>query len=442
MYSLKRKLRRNLLITVAGAMAVLLTVLHLGIRQLTEDYVTSRLGHDADSLIAALVQDPDGQWRLQDERMSTVYQRVRSGHYYLVTVNQQLIRSRSLFDLEVKVPEFKLGQSRCSVVDYSASERWLACAQTIAKQGDRITIWVAEDIIPLQHEQREFMLFALVSVMTAILILLIAQYQILQRGFSQLERTREFIRQMHRGEKGIALQELPTEIQPLVDEINRLVEQLGERVKRSRTALGNLAHALKRPLQQLRSQLETQDCVQRRPGEEILQEIQSVLDRELKRARIVGVTTPGRRIQLDQDLPHLLKALRSIYPDKQIVTDCPADLVLPHDRDDLLELLGNLLDNACKFARSQVQLRFELFDQGWRILVEDDGAGVSPEALKIIAERGVRLDESVQGHGLGLSICRDIVTSYHGTISFDPADLGGLKVTVFLPEPLSEALEQ
>ncbi len=435
MYSLKRKLHRNLLITVTLAMTVLLTVLHIGIQQLTESYVVSRLQHDADSIIAALALKPDGEWSLQDERMSTVYQRVRSGHYYLVSVNRQLIRSRSLFDIEIKVPELKLGESHCAVIGYSESERWLACAQTIEKQGNQISIWVAEDISPLQQEQRQFMLFGLASVAVAILVLLLAQYQILQKGFSQLDQIRELIRQMRLGEKDIALQELPSEIEPLVGEINRLLEQLGQRVKRSRNALGNLAHALKQPLQRLHSQLETMTPEQRGQGNEILADIHSVVDRELKRARIVGVVTPGRQTQLDEDLVHLLKIIHSIYPDKSIVTDCPAHLVLPHDRDDVLELLGNLLDNACKFAQKQVLIRFEVLNQGWHILVEDDGEGVSQEELEIITDRGVRLDESIQGHGLGLSISQDIVASYSGSLSFDRSDLGGLKADVFLPNP-------
>lgn len=435
MYSLKQRLHRNLLITVTLAMMILLTVLHLGIQALTQNYVASRLLHDADSIIAALMTGPNGEWRIQEERMSTVYHRVRSGHYYLVAVNQQRIRSRSLFDIDVATPILTLGENRCSMMDFLEQEQWLACSQAIEKQGNLVNVWVAEDISSLQDAQRWFMLFALISVVITILILLTTQYKILQKGFRQLERTRELIRQMHLGQKEVALQDLPLEIQPLVREIDRLLEQLGERVKRSRNALGNLAHALKRPLQRLHLQLETMSPAERQQSNDILQDIDSVVDRELKRARIVGVVMPGRHTQLDDDLVHLLQVMHSIYPEKNIETNYPEHLVLPHDRDDILELLGNLLDNACKFSQKRVLIQFEALDQGWRILVEDDGEGVSTEALHLIASRGVRLDENIQGHGLGLSICQDIVASYGGTMRFDQSGLGGLKVSIFLPEP-------
>ena len=130
--------------------------------------------------------------------------------------------------------------------------------------------------------------------------------------------------------------------------------------------------------------------------------------------------------------------MQRIYPDRIIHSHYASGLVMPFDRDDLLELLGNLLDNACKHSRKNIEIRIvhqTAPTAGYGIIVSDDGEGVSDAALSIIIERGIRLDESIQGHGLGLSICKDIVDSYQGELSFSHAKQGGLEASVFLPIP-------
>ena len=433
MYSLQRQLHRNLLITVTLVLLALGAVIYQGIRNLTQDYVISRLQHDADSIMAALTLDQNGQWYLPSTRMSTVYNRVRSGHYYVVSVGGQRMASRSLFDTDIEIPQVAQGDNPCFAIRAPNQERWMVCLQNIVKRDDVITLWVAEDISPLEQAQFQFMLFALGVLALTIIVLLSIQYRILQRGFSQLDRVKESIGQMHLEGTGLSNDQLPVEILPLVTEIERLLSQLSKRVQRSRNALGNLAHELKRPLQRYRSQLETLSPEQRSEGNSILQDIQSVVDRELKRARIVGVSTPGRHTVIDDDLPHLVQVIQTVYPGKTVEMKYARNLVIPHDRDDILELLGNLLDNACKFARQCVSISIEPCCEGWKISIEDDGAGVTESGLNIIIDRGVRLDEGIQGHGLGLSICRDIVESYSGRMQFEAAELGGLSVTVFLP---------
>lgn len=433
MYSLKRKLHRNLLLTVTLVMTILISIFYLGVQHLTRDYVISRLQHDVDSIVVALDKDADGLWVLSSERMSTVYSRVQSGHYYRAMVNNQRIRSRSLFDRDIDFHDRGEGE-QCYVMDVTGQERWLACSLSVEKKGSVISIWIAEDISALEQAQQRFIFLAVGIALFAILILLLLQYHILQKGFSPFERLRETIKRMQLGTHELSLQTLPVEILPLMKEIDRLLIQLGQRVQRSRNALGNLAHELKRPLQRYRSQLETLNPKQRSEGDAILQEIHSVVDRELKRARIVGVSTPGRHTVIDEDLPHLIKVMQSIYPETLIESHCMSQLILPHDRDDILELLGNLLDNACKYSSKRVQVFIGRVEAGWRIRIEDDGKGVTQNALRVIANRGVRLDENVQGHGLGLAICKDIVDSYSGQMSFEKAKPGGLAVNIFMPD--------
>ena len=193
---------------------------------------------------------------------------------------------------------------------------------------------------------------------------------------------------------------------------------------------------MKRPLQGLQSYLESLPPEQRAQGSKVLSNLHHIIERELKRTKIVGLSMPGRFTVLDDDLAPLIQVMLRIYPQQIIQSHYDNGLIMPFDRDDLLELLGNLLDNACKHASKNIEIQIKqqsIPKAGYLIEVSDDGEGVSDAALSMIINRGVRLDESIQGHGLGLSICKDIVDSYQGELNFSHAKQGGLTVSVFLP---------
>ncbi|QYJ85177.1 sensor histidine kinase [Shewanella mesophila] len=438
MYSLKGYLTRNLLITVSLAMMLLLYFLYQGIQILTQDFVISRLQHDSDSLISALNQNPDNSWEISSNRLPNVYHRVNSGHYFAIQIGKQTLRSRSLFDHQVNVPKLKSGEQQ-QISQFVGQEHWLTFSQAIIKNDHLVVIWVTEDISSLEQTQFSFLAFAGAAVLLTIVILLMAQHQLLKRGFRPLEKMPEAIRQMRTHGQEIDSSNVPSEISPLIEEIDRLVNQLGQRVQRSRNALGNLAHEMKRPLQGLQSYLESLPAEQRIDGSKVLSNLHHIIERELKRTKIVGLSTPGRYTVIDDDLAPLIQVMQRIYPQRIIESHYNKGLVMPFDRDDLLELLGNLLDNACKHACKHVEIDIKMQSsptQGYLINVSDDGQGVSSSALSMIIERGVRLDESIQGHGLGLSICKDIVDSYHGKIRFSHAKQGGLSASVFIPCPV------
>jgi signal transduction histidine kinase len=307
------------------------------------------------------------------------------------------------------------------------------------KRGRLVTIAVAEDYSPIEGEFGVFQ-WRFVLITSAVLIGLIAlQIWVVRRGLSPLEQVRADVRRLEQGEIQKLGGKVPTEIVPLVLEINRLITILGERLERSRNALGNLAHALKTPLTALDQLLNSEELrahpqlhAQLRAQSEI---IGSFIQRELKRARLAGTATPGRRFELHQELPPLLTALKQIYRDKHLQMEwhIPPGLTYPAEREDMLELFGNLLDNACKWAAGKVL--FTVSDgPGLSFSIEDDGPGAPQEKLVQLSERGVRLDETVGGYGLGLSIVREIVSSYHGEMGFDHSSrLGGFCVWVRLP---------
>jgi signal transduction histidine kinase len=163
--------------------------------------------------------------------------------------------------------------------------------------------------------------------------------------------------------------------------------------------------------------------------------IRQLIESELKRARLAGRGSVGQRFDVDAELPALIGLLQQVYSDKQVDVryNIGPGVELVHDRQDMLELIGNLLDNAVKWCRSVVILNLRSA-KGILIDVEDDGPGCTPAELGKLTGRGVRIDESVAGHGLGLSIVKDIVETYDGRLDLENSTrLGGLRASVYLP---------
>ena len=211
---------------------------------------------------------------------------------------------------------------------------------------------------------------------------------------------------------------------------------MAKRTRRSREAMGNLAHALKTQLALL-SQAADKPQAGNPEYQTSLREIgktmQDIVERELKRARLLGTILPGSRVELQYEVARLVQTLKKMYADKQITIHCEVENGATYggDKEDMLELLGNLLDNACKWCDKTV--RVEIRDtNGLLLIVEDDGPGCQTE-IGALTRRGSRLDESKPGSGLGLAIVMDIVGSYEGKIKFlNSPELKGLRVEVQL----------
>jgi signal transduction histidine kinase len=223
----------------------------------------------------------------------------------------------------------------------------------------------------------------------------------------------------------------------MLDTLNRLLGVLNERMQRSRDALGNLAHALKRPLSLLQQDIAGLPEAQKLRGElqDSTSRIRTIIERELQRARIAGNAMGGEHFVPARDLPELAELMRRLYPavrvEHRVVSECgPAAF----DREDMLELLGNLLDNACKWAAGEVLIELRCADE-MILTVSDDGPGIPPDQVQGLLRRGARLDEQVEGHGLGLSIISGIVESYDGRIAVEAAspDGRGTRIRVRLP---------
>lgn len=240
--------------------------------------------------------------------------------------------------------------------------------------------------------------------------------------------------------------ELPTEIEPLQTELNALLRSNQDIVERARTQVGNLAHALKTPLAVITNEArEDKSALGAKVTEQaalMRDQVSHYLDRARMAARVAVI---GRTTDMAPVLQPLVRALERIHQERgvTITVDCPPDLRFQGERHDLEEMLGNLLDNACKWARGNVYLNVsrkgreatQLRTGPSRVVitVDDDGPGLNEEQRKRIGKRGLRLDETKPGSGLGLSIVTDLVQLYHGEFALDQSPHGGLSVRLELP---------
>ncbi|CAG8868784.1 Adaptive-response sensory-kinase SasA [Pseudomonas fluorescens] len=424
-----------------GLIAVLVVV-GLALAQLSlwlfeaglQRYLETGLRKESENLLVALVHGPNGI-QLDERRVSSAYQRPFSGYYFRIDFDEGHWRSRSLWDLEMPRPGEPGLEAGLELGP--AGQQLLVLRADYRRLGKAISISVAQDYSPVRDGFRRMQQIGLGLGLLALLLILVLQRITVKRSLRPLDRAREQIAQLQQGQRSQLDTQVPSELEPLVAQINHLLAHTEDSLRRSRNALGNLGHALKTPLAVLlglASSERLRDLPEvRAQMREQLQQIQQRLERELTRARLAGDALPGAQFDCDAELPGLLGTLRMIHGEGLMLeADVAPGLLLPWDREDLLELLGNLLDNACKWAESEVRLGIAATAQGYQLWVDDDGPGIPQEARPQVLERGSRLDEQVNGHGLGLGIVRDIVDAWGGRLILLESPLGGLRVSLEL----------
>ncbi|MCQ8877011.1 ATP-binding protein [Pseudoalteromonas shioyasakiensis] len=220
----------------------------------------------------------------------------------------------------------------------------------------------------------------------------------------------------------------PVELQTIKADLNLLLESQQRQKERYRASLSDLAHALKTPLAVLKSSPLADDA----DAQEQLDRINVMIEHQLKRAATGASDTWKKQTAIKPVLDSILNAMGKVYRDKDIIFHCAVsdkDYFLG-DKTDLLELLGNLIDNACKACRSQVDIQV-IQSKSLRIVISDDGPGVPEDKRESLLTRGTRLDTYESGHGVGMAIVSDLVTSYHGTLTIaDSKPLSGAQFTL------------
>lgn len=293
------------------------------------------------------------------------------------------------------------------------------------------TFAVAEDLTALRREVAEFRASLWRWLGATSLLMLLALGLTLRWGLRPLRQVASEVAAVESGRQQRILGSYPAELGVLTDNLNALLAQERARQERLDHALGDLAHSLKTPLAVM-SGVVSESGVDAQGGRVLREQIVrmgEIVEYQLRRAR-VGAVQAGRlapRVPVGRTVERLAASLAKVYRDK------PVELALHLDRDpgfqgseaDLMELLGNLLDNAYKWCRGRVRVSAAQRKGHLEIAVEDDGPGIDVEEAGRLMERGVRADEAAPGHGIGLAVARQIVLAYGGTIEIGRSDLGG-----------------
>ncbi|MGB8274185.1 MAG: ATP-binding protein [Alphaproteobacteria bacterium] len=395
-----------------------------------------------DALVAASSIDETGKVRILRAPSDPRFEQPYSGWYWQIADNRgPVLRSRSLWDQVLSADYRVLGGGRFqSLVGTQAKLRIIGRDVTLPGSDDVFHYIVSGDRREIDTEIARFnatLIWSLGALASGLVIAVLIQ---VRYGLKPLRRVRAALSDVASGGTSRLEGRYPSEVEPLVSEINLLLDSNREVVERARTHVGNLAHALKTPLSVLsNAAAEGRASGTNSLAETVRRQVDSMrrqVDHYLVRARTAasgGVI--GTRTEVIPVIEDLARTLERIHAgrDIAIAVEDAHGLYFRGERQDLEEMLGNLIDNACKWARSRVRVSAALKDGRLVIAVDDDGPGLGPEQREAAFGRGHKLDEAVPGSGLGLSIVRDIAALYGGEVELSESALGGLRAAIELP---------
>lgn len=431
-------LKLRLLLAAAIAVTLALMAAGLALATLFENQVRSRVAQELDNdllqLAGAAEVAPDGSIKISHDPADPRFYTPLSGKYWTVRQVQpdgtrtEVARSRSVWDTSIGEIESGKGPNGESLI---LSSRQIIMAGPKGDLSLDLTAAVQGEEIDAPLRQFRTQIATYLSLIS--LALIIAAWLQVSIGLRPLETLRHQLSKLKEHGSQRVEGEYPTEVQPLVTELNDVLELRNKSLERARHRAGDLAHGLMTPLTVLSAIARgLNEKKLAAPADEINEQVEQMrqhIERDLVRARLA--TGRGR------DLTPLKPAIDSIMTtlgrlpkgeDMEWSNLVPAGTDVPVERNDLLELLGNLLDNARKYGRSVVQASY---GDGC-IRIDDDGPGVPEEELSSIRQRGKRLDETRKGFGLGLSIVEDITDIYEIDLRFLRSPLGGLRVELGL----------
>lgn len=459
-------LRMRLLLGTFVWIAVAIAVAGWGLRGLFQEHVNQQLQDQLvgqlNQLSAAVNFDANNRLEVQpltgDARWSTPL----SGLYWQVDVLSPdgpaqlgVMRSRSLWDQVLPLPADTAfpGTSRNGYAvlhlqdpqhhELLAVSRPLQLPEAKAPLL-RLTVTADQALVAEPIQSFTTMLLAALGSLAAGLLLAVAvQLQLALRPLDVLRQRLTAVR------TGAATQldgQFPNELQPLINEFNHVLGANADIVQRARTQAGNLAHAVHTPLSILGNAAAQENSPLAQLVQEQVATAQRQVDYHLARARAAAaIRATGLRTPVQAPVQALLRTMQRLHAARHVQfeqTGNASDLAFRGEAQDLFEMLGNLLDNAGKWARSHVQLHVEREGAQLCFTVDDDGPGIPADQRQQIFARGQRLDEQRPGAGLGLDIVRELAHTYSGTVSADASPLGGLRMRLCLPAALDDTVQE
>ncbi|MBV6633537.1 MAG: sensor histidine kinase [Alphaproteobacteria bacterium] len=394
-----------------------------------------RLEAELDLLIVAITRSPEAP----GQRMtSPAFARVYSGLYWqAVQQPDALFRSRSLFDQELTLTPPEAGIGRDEIAGPDGQQLRLLSRTLQTPDGASWQLGVAADLATLREELALFQRSLLVSA-SWITILVLAAAAIANRAaLSPLRSLRSAVQQRKTVETGTIDGEFPTEIEPLVTDLNTMLQRNTRLRERGRLQAANLAHALKTPATILKNELDTAKAggeINLTVAAEAVERVASAADQHLRNV-VAGqeAMAAGSVIDVVATANEVLRALERLFPEIAFSVEAPDQLPLAMLRADQMEILGNLVENAARFANSRVVVSLSQEADEAIIAVEDDGPGIPEGDRDRALQAGVRLDQKTSGSGLGLGIVEAVVDRYEGQVSLSGSALGGLKAEARLP---------
>jgi len=412
-----------------------------------------RLGVYLRTLVADVAMPEENAGKFPQSMGEPLFDLPLSGWYWQVTrldaPTPDVRASRSLWDAALPHlaglgPSSAPGAAREGYVEGPEGQRLRIVERTIdlGEEG-RYLVAVAGDAAEIDEETRAFDGALVITFGVLGLVLLLTTTFQVSFGLAPLKRISEGLAAIRSGAAERLEGAFPVEIAPLARETNALIDANREIVSRARTHVGNLAHALKTPISVMMNEATGADplALKVREQTEIMRD---QVARHLERARVAAarVATIGTVTDVRAVVMGLARSMEKIHHNRGVAidVDAPEGARFRGERQDLEEMIGNLVDNACKWAQSRVAV--EVFPERpdpkddrrvVRIVVDDDGPGLSPQQREQVARRGRRLDETKPGSGLGLSIVVELATLYGGGLTLGTAPIGGLRAELIVP---------
>lgn len=448
----------RLRLVAGGVIAILIALAVAGgaLVVVFERHISRTLAQDLDvhlkQLLAGIDVDPQGKLVLTQTPVDPRFADPLSGLYWQVGDDRgQVLRSRSLWDSAMTLPVDRLGPGETHQHESlgPGGQRVLVAERAVSLSADGkpviVRLAVAEDLARVSAASLAFAKDLAVALVLLACVLAAATWVQVGVGLRPLVALRRGVADVRAGRARHLPASVPTEVNPLVEEVNALIDAQEREIERSRGRAADLAHGLKTPLAALAADASR---LRERGERDIARDIESVgeamgrhVDRELARARVRGRAKGGPAASTPvQPLVRSIIATLSRTPDgarvkfENLVGD---DLCVPLDRTDLAEVLGNLIENAARHAAGCVRITTDR-SQPFPV-VEDDGPGIEPAHISAVTARGARLDERGGAAGLGLAIVQDVLDAYGWGLELSRSELGGLKAAI---APRSASLEK
>jgi signal transduction histidine kinase len=443
--SLRLRLLAMALLSIAGALVVSGIGLVVLFQRHVEQRVDSELETYVRQIAGSIVFGPAGEITLSRPPADPRFDQPLSGLYWQVAdeASGQTVRSRSLWDARLALPPDKLNAS--SVHRHllpgpghaTLIVRERAVTFTTGGETRTLRIAVAIDSADVSAAARAFAGDLAPSLALLGLTLLAAAWLQVRVGLRPLEALRRGIGAIRSGARARLPDDYPDEVTPLAEEVNNLLDARDKTIERARASAGDLAHGLKTPLTVLGADAR----LLRARGEAGI--AQNIEDLALTMRRHIERALANARLRRSRfvatELASLVERIASTIrktPSGESLSweiEVPPEMRVAVDRDDLAELLGNILENAAKWAKNRVRASATADATTVTVLIDDDGPGIPEADRQAVLERGVRLDQARAGSGLGLAIAGDVLEACGGTLSLGESPLGGLRAIIALP---------